>query len=94
MGYIVEYTPQLRDSYPMKRRNKRKFPIWTLVIITSLLVVLYSLNTTDILRFIIPGDPAITAGAFSSMVDQVRAGESVSEAIFHFFKEVILGGMQ
>ena len=94
MSYIVEYTPQLRDSYPMQQRNKRRFPTKTLVIITSVLIILYTLNTTGILRYIIPGDPAVTAGAFSSMVDQVRAGESVSEVIFQFFKNVILGGMQ
>ena len=93
MSYTVEYNPELRDSYPMQYKKTVKFPTRALVVMTSVLVLLYTLKTTGLLSMFIPGDPSVTAGAFSSMVDQVRDGESVSEAVFTFFKDVILAGM-
>lgn len=94
MSYTVEYNPELRNSYPMECKKTRKLPIKALVIAMGIFIVLYALNTAGVLRLLIPGDPAVTAGAFSSMVENVRAGQTVSEAIFSLFKDIILGGMQ
>ncbi len=94
MSYTVEYNPELRNSYPMEYKKSRKLPIKALVIAMGIFIILYALNTAGVLRLIIPGDPAVTAGAFSSMVENVRSGQTVSESIFLFFKDVIMGGMQ
>ncbi len=94
MSYTVEYNPELRNSYPMERKKTGKIPTKVLAAAMVVFVVVYALNTMDLLRWIIPGDPAVTAGAFSSMVEQVRSGHTVSEAIILFFRDVIIGGMQ
>ena len=94
MSYIVEYNPELRKNYPMQYKKTHKFPLMVLVFTLSVFILLYVLNTTGALRLLTPGDPVVTAGAFADMVEQVRDGQSVSEAIFLFFKDVISGGMK
>ena len=92
MSYTVEYNPELRNTYPMNNRKLRNFPVRTLVVALGVIMLLYTLNTTGVLRALIPGDPVVTAGAFSDMIEQVRTGQTVSEAIFSFFKEIIMNG--
>ena len=94
MSYTVEYNPELRKSYPMEYRKPRKLPIKTIAVILGIFITLYALNAAGILHYIIPGDPAVTAGAFSSMVEQVRGGQTVTDAIFTFVKDIVVGGMQ
>ena len=93
MSYSVEYNPESRDSYPIKFRKQRKLPINVILISMGILGLLYTLNSVGIMRYIIPGDPVVTTGAFTNMVEQVRNGHTVSDAIFNFFKDVITGGV-
>ncbi len=94
MSYTVEYNPELRDSYPMQFKKMRKLPVKALVVALGIFVALYALNTAGVLYYIIPGDPVVTTGAFTDMVEQVRSGQTVSNALFVFVKNVIVGGMQ
>lgn len=94
MSYTVEYNPELRNLYSMNNKKTRKLPVKAFVIALGIFISLYALNAVGILRYIIPGDPAVTAGAFSNMVEQVRSGQSVSEVLFTLVKEIIIGGMQ
>lgn len=41
---------------------------------------------------LIPGDPEITAEAFSTLVTEVREGEDLSEAVAAFCREIIFDG--
>lgn len=92
MSYTVEYNPELRKSYPMKSKKNGKIPLKPVVAALGIIVSLYVLNTLGVLRLLLPGDPAVTTGAFSSMVEDVRDGQRVSDAIFSFFQYVIKGG--
>ena len=94
MSYTVEYNPELRKSYPMKKRIVTNFPIKPVAITLGILVALFVVHRLDVLHWIIPGDPAVTTGAFSSMVEDVRSGQTVSDAIVSFCKNVISGGVQ
>lgn len=94
MSYTVEYNPELRNLYSMNNKKTRKLPVKTFVIALGIFISLYALNAVGILRYIIPGDPAVTVGAFSNLVEQVRSGQSVSEVLFTLVKEIIIGGMQ
>lgn len=93
MSYTVEYNPELRNSYPMKQKKRQKIPVKTFVVAFIIVVALYIFDAVGFLQYIIPGDPTVTAGAFYDMVEQVRAGQTVSEGILTFFKDVITGGM-
>lgn len=94
MSYTVEYNPELRKSYPMDHKRRRRMPVKALGVALAVIIILYALNTVGVLRMLIPGDPVVTAGAFSEMVEQVRSGQTVSEAIFSFLRNVIAGGKQ
>lgn len=41
---------------------------------------------------LIPGDNAVTAGAFDELVRNVRAGEAFSDAAAEFCREILYGG--
>lgn len=43
-------------------------------------------------QLLIPGDPDVTAGAFDTLVRQVRAGEAVSDALRAFCQEILYHG--
>jgi len=92
MSYTVEYNPELRNSYPMEHKRRRRLPVKALGVALVVIIILYTLNSLGVLRMFIPGDPVVTAGAFSEMVEQVRSGQTVSEALFSFFQNVIEGG--
>ena len=94
MSYTVEYNPELRKLYPIKHSKRQKSPIKFLLYTLCVFVCLYILKIAGILRYIIPGEPAVTAGAFSEMVERVRMGQTVSDAIITLLKEVIIGGMR
>ena len=93
MSYTVEYNPELRKVYPIKCKRTPRLKIKPLVIALGVFAILYTLRAIGILYYIVPGDSSVTVGAFSCMVEQVRSGQSVSDAIFTFIKEVIVGGM-
>ena len=67
-------------------------PTKPLAITLGVLIGLYVAHKLGALQLLIPGDPAVTTGAFSTMVDDVRNGQTVSDAIFAFFRNVITGG--
>ena len=92
MSYTVEYNPELRKTYPSKKQKTLRFPKKPLVITLGILVALYAAHKLGVLQLMIPGDPAVTTGAFTTMVDDVRSGQTVSDAVFSFFRNVITGG--
>ena len=94
MSYTVEYNPELRRSYPIKKQKMHSLPIKPVAITIGVFSAFYTAYRLGILRWIIPGDPAVTTGAFSTMIEDVRSGQGVSEAVFSFCKNVISGGVQ
>ena len=94
MSYSVEYNPELRKTYPTRKRKLQNLPIKSIAITMGIMIALYAVHTLGILRLIIPGDPAVTTGAFSTMVEDVRSGQTVSDAVFSFCRNIVTGGMQ
>lgn len=92
MGYSVEYNPELRKTYPMKKEKLPSIPVKPIMITAAVLVGLFAGHKLGVLQLLIPGDSAVTTGAFSTMVDDVKAGQTVSDAVFSFFRNVITGG--
>ena len=91
MGYTVEYNPELRKNYPVKKEKLSTFSAKPIIITVCVLVALFAAHKLGFLQWLIPGDPAVTTGAFSKMVDDVKAGQTVSDALFSFFRNVIGG---
>ncbi len=94
MSYSVEYNPELRKTYPMKKRRIQDLPIKPILLVIGVFTFFYAAHMLGILRWLTPGDPAVTTGAFSSMVEDVRSGQSVSDAVVSFCKRVVSGEVQ
>lgn len=90
MGYRIEY-----GQAPRKRRpffEKYRVPVLTAVflLLFALAVKLYWPAGADVLRSVfLPGDPSATQEAFAALVEDLRAGQTFSDAAAAFCREII-----
>ncbi len=49
------------------------------------------IGVDNIKTFLLPGDPAVTEAAFVGMVEDIRAGERLSDAVTAFCQEIMDG---
>ena len=91
MSYYVEYNPELKNRYPVKKNRRPKQTALLVVVILLVITLSYSVFGGKLLKILIPGDPQITAAAFSGFVEQVGSGKPIREAVFCFFQEIICG---
>ncbi len=84
MGYRIEYEPELNKKYP-KKSQLRPLHIAVVCIAVIGLVVLLSSGENRLQILMTPDD----AAAFNNMVDNVRAGTSIQEAITAFCREIL-----
>ena len=89
MSYKVQYHPELNGKYPGSSASHKRSG--TKIIILSLLAIFVGtlFVKNDILQYLIPGNPEVTAAAFATLVNEVGEGESVTEAIMHFCNDII-----
>ena len=90
MSYRVDYNPEMKKRYPSTVRIKKKIPIKPILIAVAVIIVCSTVIFSGMLRFLIPGDAAVTTAAFSGMVDDIGAGESVRQAFLTFCKEIMI----
>lgn len=90
MSYRVDYNPEMKNRYPSKIKIRKKLPVRPILLAVVGVTVIWGICSSGILRFLIPGDEAVTTAAFSGMVDEIGAGESVRQAFINFCKEIIV----
>lgn len=88
MGYTIQYEPEKNRKYPLlsQKRVRAGMPLIAAVSLVALLGI--GIRT----GWLIPGDPQVTADAFTQMVDSLQAGESVKDAVTVFCTEVLEHG--
>lgn len=90
MAYKIQYTPQNNRRYPLTIKNIQiEWGRWltVLLIITAALW----LRLKGVPDFLIPGDPVVTKSAAEMLFEEIRAGESVNDAVAVFCKEILDG---
>lgn len=94
MGYRIQYDPEQNKKYPSKvRAIKQKYLLLTAVMIAGFVLgVLGIKNSNALKRMLLPGDPQVTESAFNAMVTDIRAGESVGDAVTAFCLEIMKHG--
>lgn len=92
MSYSIKYNPEKNKMYPLSVKRKPKWLMAALVAVVALFVLQRIDKNQVIKSFLIPGNPEITAAAFSSMVDDIREGETVGKAVTAFCLEIIDNG--
>lgn len=92
MSYRVEYNPEKNKIYPITATKKTK---WLHIVLTTM-VALFILQKLDINQkgkyLLLPGDPEITSSAFSAMVENIRGGDRIGDAVTAFCLEIIQNG--
>jgi len=90
MSYRVDYNPEMNKRYPSVTKTRRKLPIRPILLTVGAVALVYGIFSSGLLCLLIPGDPAVTAAAFSGMIENIGAGESIRQAFLLFCKEIIV----
>ena len=95
MGYRVYYSPEDNKKYPKtnKHGNDRYLGYFAVVIAAVITLTVPRLRS-NLRKWLIPGDEAVTREVFSQMVEDVRDGESVGEAVITFCQEILDNGKE
>ena len=94
MGYRIDYGQPSDKKYPMPdRRSRLPGLLLAALALFLLLTSQYWPQGREALRdMLIPGDSAVTSAAFSTMLEDVRAGSKVSDAMACFCREILQNG--
>ena len=89
MSYNIEYNPELHVRYPVLRKNKKRISFSAVLIMLFCIISGGIIAKSELLQFLIPGDPEVTAEAFSAMVEKIENGVPVGEGFLAFCEEII-----
>lgn len=92
MGYRIEY-----DSVAIqKHRGQIKWRSWIVTGCVLFLVVgaitIKTVGLTWVQEVLLPGDPEVTAVALEGLVEDLRQGDTLGQAIRAFCEEIIANG--
>lgn len=85
MGYMIQYEPEKNKKYPMRKNADRN--VSASVLVALILVVCLGIGLRT--GLLLPGDPQVTANAFSQLVTNLTEGESIHDAMSAFCVEVL-----
>lgn len=91
MGYIIAYN----GADAVKRatmHRKSKLPALTVAFLLTFLLLtelFWPAGKEKLRHILLPGDPDVTAHAVTVLVDDLRAGEPVGEAVKAFCSEIL-----
>ena len=87
MSYQINYDPSRRRKFYTTKHKKK--PGWILIVaVVALSVTIFH---KDLKHVLIPGDKQVTSAAFSDLTENLRAGESLKDAVTTFCREIIDG---
>ena len=93
MSYSIRYSPHQTAKYQKKEKLRlRRFFLAVIILAACLTPIAVFRN--EILDMITPGNPEVTRRAAQNMVEALREGESVNDAVTAFCLEVIRDGLQ
>lgn len=93
MGYRIEYDSGTAVKGAVHRsmlKTRRILILLTAVVVTAFLVL--PTVRRSLRDLLLPGDDTVTAQALQGLVEDLRAGEPVSEAMEVFCREIITNG--
>lgn len=91
MAYNIQYSQQYQVKYPVKKKAyiSHKFLLIMLLILCAGFLV-YKLKKHGILgELLVPGDADITMAAVEKLLDNLKLGTPVSEALTAFCTEIL-----
>ena len=95
MGYRVYYSPEDNKKYPTRNKQGNARYLGHFVVVLAVVLTLTVPQVRSNLReWLIPGDEAVISKAFSQMVENVREGEAIGEAVTAFCQEILDHGKE
>ncbi len=88
MSYRITYDQEMR-IYDLSNTRKTGYYmkwIYGAIVCISMIFVLFSGN---IRSFLLPGDPKVTEAALIDLAENLREGESFSDAVTVFCREIL-----
>lgn len=84
MAYRIVYGPEPK---PKREGSKR----WIALLCVAVLLIGLFLTGADesVKRWLLPGDPEETAAALDNLVQGIREGENLGEAVGAFCREIV-----
>lgn len=93
MGYQIMYSPEDNHKYPAyKPVRKNKWVIPAVLTAVLLAAAARPQVRSALENWLIPGDKDVTKAAFSLMLEDIRTGEPVSQAVSAFCREILENG--
>jgi len=91
MGYKIQYDPQSNYKFPanMTRPLLKKWCVGAILLTFLVVGTVIAGNNGMLKNILYPGDPDVTSAALREMLSDIRAGESVKEAVTEFCIEII-----
>lgn len=91
MAYRIEYGPPVKKpASPVLRRFRFQLLTASLLFLFVLSVrLLWPAGTAKLREVLLPAEPSWTAQAAQDMVEQVRQGENLGDAVTAFCREVL-----
>ncbi len=91
MAYLIEYENTIKKTFfQLGRKRKRIQSIWVVVLVCVIVLGYIAINYKDILlTYLLPGDASVTASAIHSLINDIKAGQGVEEAVTAFCREII-----
>lgn len=91
MGYRVEYKSFGEEKKrPKPRKYKQAVMAAALVLaLTGSALTVKATGLSWVQKYLLPGDPEVTAAALEQMVDDLRSGRGIGEAVTAFCREII-----
>ena len=95
MGYRISYHPEKNKRYPAKsvESNLRSWKIFLCSVFIILAVIGVVRKKNEVLDFLIPGDREQIFQSSKQMIENLKNGTSLGDAITTFCREIIVDGM-
>ena len=90
MGYVIQYSDG--DCKKSKYSGRSGLPAMTAAFFLAFLLLtkaFWPAGSRILREIFIPGDPEITGGAISNLVDDLRAGEPLKDSVAAFCSEIL-----
>lgn len=89
MGYRIQYGKTTKLERSASPRSRRRTSVIQAVSVAAALAIVAILGRFGFLDFLIPGDKDVTKSALHAMLENVREGERVKDAIAAFCAEIL-----
>ena len=89
MGYRIHYGENVIKEYIPESKNRSNIKLLWVLIVCCAFIFAFSRNKDTIINYLLPGNKEVTRAAISTFADDLRHGESLSDAAVAFCREII-----